>query len=79
METTEPTIDHIAGWRQGLDEVHRRIAPRFARPEVRVRAGRYLDGLLGRAERKNGWQVAEDLGEPTPDGVQRLLNAARWE
>jgi SRSO17 transposase len=23
--------------------------------------------------------MAEHLGEPTPDGVQRLLNAARWD
>src|SRR6185437_3432445 len=30
-------------------------------------------------ERKNGWQLAEELGEATPDGVQRLLNAADWD
>jgi hypothetical protein len=30
-------------------------------------------------ERKNGWQMAEHLGERTPDGAQRLLNAARWD
>jgi SRSO17 transposase len=35
--------------------------------------------LIGRVERKNGWQLAEELGERTPDGVQRLLNAARWD
>lgn len=72
-------IDEIAGWRGGLTAVHARIAPRFARHEARERAGRYLVGLLGRVERKNGWQLAEELGEQTPDGVQRLLNAARWE
>ena len=79
MMPTEPTIDQIAGWRQGLDEVHRRIASRFARPEACARAGRYLEGLLSHAERKNGWQLAEAIGETTPDGVQRLLNAARWD
>jgi SRSO17 transposase len=76
---TGTTIEQIADWRHGLDEVHRRIAPRFVRPEVRARAGRYLAGLLSRAERKNGWQLAEEIGEATPDGVQRLLNAARWD
>jgi SRSO17 transposase len=46
---------------------------------VRTRARRYLDGLLAPVERKNGWQLAEALGERTPDGVQRLLNAAHWD
>ncbi len=62
-----------------LDALHAAIAPRFRRPEVRARARRYLDGLLGRSTRKNGWQLAEALGERTPDGVQRLLNAAQWD
>jgi hypothetical protein len=36
---------------------------------------RYLAGLLGRVERKNSWQIAEQMGEMGPQGVQRLLNA----
>jgi SRSO17 transposase len=40
---------------------------------------RYLAGLLGRVERKNGWQMAEAMGEMGPQGAQRLLNAARWD
>ncbi len=63
----------------GLDAPHARIAHRFQRVEVRERAGRYLAGLLDRVERKNGWQLAEHLGEAGPHGVQRLLNAARWD
>lgn len=62
-----------------LDALHAEIASRFARPEVRARARRYLDGLLAPIVRKNGWQLAEALGERTPDGVQRLLNAAQWD
>ena len=62
-----------------LDDLYTEIAPRFGRPEVRARARRYLDGLLAPVERKNGWQLAEALGERTPDGVQRLLNAAHWD
>ncbi len=30
-------------------------------------------------ERKNGWQLAERAGDPTPDGVQRLLYNYRWD
>ena len=69
----------VANWRAGLDALHARIARRFARAEVRERARRYLAGLLDRVERKNGWQLAEQLGETGPQGVQRLLNKAQWD
>ena len=77
----------VAAWAVGLDEVHRRIAPRFARAEPRQRARAeprqraraYLQGLLHPVERKNGWQLAEQAGERTPDGMQRLLDAATWD
>jgi SRSO17 transposase len=36
-------------------------------------------GLLSPVERKNGWQLAEQLHERGPHGVQRLLNAADWD
>jgi len=55
------------------------IAPRFSRLEVRQRTRRYLGGLLAPVPRRNAWQLAEHLGELTPDGVQRLLNAAQWD
>jgi SRSO17 transposase len=79
--TTEEGVQReaIAGWRAGLEALHGRIAGRFRRVEVRERARRYLAGLLERVERKNGWQLAEQLGEAGPQGVQRLLNAARWD
>ena len=36
-------------------------------------------GLLSSVERKNGWQLAEQAGDATPDGVQRLLCTYRWD
>ncbi len=66
-------------WVNHLGELHARIARRFRRPEVGERARRYLVGLLERVDRKNGWQMAERLGETGPQGVQRLLNGARWD
>src|SRR5438270_2815998 len=69
----------IERWRAGLDALHARIAQRFRRSEARARAKRYLAGLLDRVERKNGWQLAEHLGESGPQWVQRLLNAADWD
>ena len=67
------------GWSGALEELHRRIAGRFARSEAREQVRRYLVGLLGRVERKNGWQLAEAIGETDPQGVQRLLNSAKWD
>jgi len=73
----EPTA--VGRWSEALEELHGRIAQRFARSEARERVRRYLMGLLGRVERKNGWQLAEAIGEAEPQGVQRLLNAAKWD
>ncbi len=56
-----------------------RIGRHFARSEPRRRAAGYVRGLLSGTERKNGWQLAEHLGEATPDGVQHLLARADWD
>jgi SRSO17 transposase len=69
----------IGRWVDAVAELHGRIAHRFARSEVRERARRYLVGLLERVERKNGWQLAEAIGETGPRGVQRLPSAATWD
>jgi SRSO17 transposase len=72
-------LRRIGCWAAGVDALHSRIARRFRRVEVRARARRYLEGLLGRVERKNGWQLAEQSGERHPRGIQRLLDGARWD
>ena len=48
-------------------------------PEPRRRALDYLRGLLSPLERKNRWHLAEQAGDATPDGVQRLLSSYRWD
>jgi len=72
-------IKEVQAWAAGLEAVHTRISPRFARAEPRRRALAYLRGLLGNVGRKNGWQLAEHAGEATPDGMQRLLATADWD
>jgi SRSO17 transposase len=69
----------VRSWTGELDAVSERIAPRFARSEVRQRALDYLRGLLSGAERKNGWQLAEVAGNTTPYGIQHLLGRANWD
>jgi SRSO17 transposase len=75
----EPSVQDVAHWADELQVLHARIAPRFERAEPRRRALAYLQGLLSHAEHKNSWQLAEEAGEGTPDGMQRLLNASRWD
>jgi SRSO17 transposase len=71
-------VAEITEFASELEKLHQRIHHRFARSEPRGRSLAYLKALLAPVERKNGWQLAEQIGERSPDGVQRLLNAADW-
>src|SRR6266849_3693591 len=64
---------------EAMAELVVRIGSHFGRAEVRKRVGRYLQGLLAEVSRKNGWQMAEELGEANAHGVQRLLEEADWD
>ena len=77
MELVEQLPDGLDAWDVAFAAFHARFAPFFYRQEVRDRSARYLRGLLGPVERKNGWQLAEAVGETDPQGIQRLLYAAR--
>src|ERR671916_1233769 len=72
-------MNEAVDWARGLDELVERIAPRFRRIEPRRRVRAYLQGLLAPVERKNGWQLAENAGDRTPDGVQDFLARMRWD
>ena len=74
-----PTREQVTAWAAEVSSVGERIGPRFARSEPRQRVLGYVRGLLSSTERKNGWQLAEHLGDPTPDGVQHLLARAGWD
>jgi hypothetical protein len=62
-----------------LNRVHERIAGRFTRAEPRARVRSYVSGLAAGLQRKNGWTRAEQAGEVSPDGMQRLLRRADWD
>ena len=42
-------------------------------------ARKYIQGLMSSAERKNGWQLAEAVGDATPFSVQQFLYRGRFE
>jgi SRSO17 transposase len=69
----------IRGWKGELMRAHQGVGDLFARSEVRERSLAYLEGLLSGCERKNGWQVAECVGDASPYGMQYLLGRARWD
>jgi len=71
--------DDLAVWIAGLDDLFALVAGRFFRVEPRRRARAYVWGLLAPLASKNGWTLAEAAGDATPDGMQRLLNAAAWD
>jgi len=75
MAATDEAVD----WAGRLDALVEQIAPRFCRIESRRRVRAYLGGLLAPVERKNGWQLAENAGDRTPDGVQDFLARMRWD
>ena len=79
MVVERDEVAEVARWAEGIERVHECIAGRFRRPEPRRRALEYLKGLLSPVERKNGWQLAEQAGDATPYGVQRLLSGYIWD
>ena len=72
----EPTPDE---WATAFSASHARFAQLFYREELRERSARSLRGLLHPVERKNGWQVAEAMGDADPAGVQRRFYQAVWD
>jgi SRSO17 transposase len=76
--TSEMQMVACQGWQAKLDELHGQLLEHLGRKEIQERVRRYLTGLLGNVERKNGWQMAEAQYEAGPQGMQRLLNAAQW-
>jgi SRSO17 transposase len=71
--------EDVREWGQQLDSVAHRIGVRFARSETRDRVRAYLLGLLAPVQRKNSWQLAEQIGDADPYGVQHLLGRAGWD
>lgn len=61
-----------------FDRLVQGLVPLFARSEGRERARGYLRGLLSAVPRKNSWQMAEEIGDTSPYGIQNLLGRASW-
>jgi SRSO17 transposase len=74
-----PTAATVREWAAELYAIGERLARHFPRAEPRQRACGYLRLLFSDVERKNGWQMAERLGDANPFAVQHLLGRAVWD
>ena len=57
----------------GFNELLSRIGRVFASAAGFRTAQKYMQGLLSSVERKNGWQMAEAVGESTPYALQQFI------
>lgn len=73
-----PTDQEVTRWADEINVASGMIGDRFSRRDLRVHSKHYLRGLISRVERKNGWQLAEELGEQTPTNLQHFIARSRW-
>jgi SRSO17 transposase len=72
-------LGELNEWAEDFEAFHSRFASFFGRREAREQAVKYLYGLLSSVKRKNSWQLAEAVGDKTPDATQRLLYRTKWD
>ena len=77
MSATVPA--EVARAEAAIEGLRARLRPHFRRGAGHRHAGEYVRGLLGSAERKNGWQLAEQAGHRHPRTVQRVLDRPAWD
>lgn len=68
----------VQRWGRELERVCERMASRFGRVEVQRRAPLYVRGLIAPVDRKNGWQLADYLGDDTPKNLQHFIARSQW-
>src|SRR5215469_13636601 len=66
------TPEEVARWPEEFQAMWVPIGGNIRRRDARSRVEQYICGLLGRIDRKNGWQVAEytDDSDPPPSQSQ---------
>jgi SRSO17 transposase len=69
----------LEDWSTEFERVIARISPLYAHSQSQLHARQYLEGLLAPLERKNGWTIAEHVGEREPKAMQRFLNRVAWD
>jgi len=71
-------LSQLEGWQAEFDRLHERLRPYAAQGRTHARMKLHLEGVLGKAERRNGWHLAEAAGDESPYAMQHLLGRASW-
>jgi SRSO17 transposase len=69
----------LRDWSTEFESMTSRVASLFVHPKSAAHSRQYLEGLLAPIERKNGWTIAEYVGEREPKAMQRFLNLTVWD
>jgi SRSO17 transposase len=72
-------LAQVQGWQAEFERLHERLRPHAAQGRTHARMKLHLEGVLGKAERRNGWQLAEAAGDESPFAMQHLLGRASWD
>ena len=72
-------LEALCAWSDNLKSFQQRIGKYFARSEAKGAAFDYIQALLCPVERKNGWQMSEQVGYANPYRFQHLLGRAQWD
>lgn len=75
---TGVALEALSEWSTTLKTFQQQLGKHFARSEARKAAFDYIQALLSPVERKNGWQMAEQVGYANPYRFQHLLGRAQW-
>ena len=59
---TGEALETLSEWSAALKSFQQQLGKNFARAEARLAAFNYIQALLSPVERKNGWQMAEQVG-----------------
>ena len=65
----------MLGWRAELAELQERLGELFGRADARRQANLNFEGRLSAVERKNGWPLAEQIGDVRPWGTVKLAES----
>src|SRR4028119_61111 len=75
---TGVALEALSQWSSTLKTFQQKLGKQFARSEARFAASDYIKALLSPVERKNGWQMAEQVGYANPYRFQHLRGRAQW-
>jgi SRSO17 transposase len=72
-------VEAVEAAKGGLETLTSGLRGHFQRAAAHRHAVAYVEGLLGEAGRKNGWQLAEYGGYDHPRTIQRVLDRSVWD